>query len=146
LEQVRDMRYRIETERGDSANPELEFKVGLAGLMDVEFGVQVMQLRYGHEYPQLRAPHTLAVINRLAALGLLGDADSFTLRKNYIFLRQIEATLRRMENTSVSKLPADERQLNMLAKRIGCVDKAQLAERCEEVRGLNREIYLRIVH
>jgi glutamine synthetase adenylyltransferase len=36
-----------------------------------------------------------------------------------VFLRRIESVLRRVENTSVSKIPADPREQQRLAKRLG---------------------------
>jgi len=42
LEEIRQMRRRVETERGDQKHVELEFKTGPGGLMDVEFVVQAL--------------------------------------------------------------------------------------------------------
>ena len=119
LKEIRQMRHRIETERGDQQHVDLEFKTGPGGLVDVEFLVQALQLRHGHDLPQLRTAHTLAALNRLTALGLIEEDQSASLRKNYLFLRRVESFLRRAENTSVSKIPADETEQQRLAKRLG---------------------------
>jgi glutamate-ammonia-ligase adenylyltransferase len=119
LKEIREMRHRIETERGDLKHIELEFKTGPGGLVDVEFLVQTLQLQHGHAHPQLRTAHTLAALNRLTALGLIDEEHSARLRHHYVFLRRIELTLRRMENTSVSKLPLAAREQAQLAKRLG---------------------------
>jgi glutamate-ammonia-ligase adenylyltransferase len=113
------MRRRIETERGDQAHVEREFKTGPGGLIDVEFLVQTLQLRHGHAHPPLRTAHTLAALNRLTSLGIVEEEPSARLRAHYLFLRRIESILRRAENTSVSRLPADEREQARLAKRLG---------------------------
>ena len=47
------------------------------------------------------------------------------LRSQYLFLRRIESALRRMENSAVSKLPADEREQHFLAKRLGFASGAE---------------------
>ncbi|MGO9608038.1 MAG: bifunctional [glutamate--ammonia ligase]-adenylyl-L-tyrosine phosphorylase/[glutamate--ammonia-ligase] adenylyltransferase [Verrucomicrobiia bacterium] len=119
LEQIKQMRRRIETERGDRQHPDLEFKTGPGGLVDVEFLTQALQLLHGHAHPQLRIAHTLAVLNRLTALSIIDEEQSALLRHNYVFLRRIESVLRRVENTSVSKIPADPREQQRLAKRLG---------------------------
>ena len=119
LAQIRQMRHRIETERGDQQHVDLEFKTGPGGLVDVEFLTQALQLRHGHAHPQLRTAHTLAVLNRLTALGIIEEEQSALLRRNYFFLRRIESVLRRVENTSVSKIPAEDREQLRLAKRLG---------------------------
>jgi glutamate-ammonia-ligase adenylyltransferase len=117
--EIRAMRHRIETERGDQTHAEMEFKTGLGGLIDVEFIIQTLQLRHGHAHPQLRTAHTLAALNRLTALGVVDESQSAQLRAHYLFLRRIESVLRRMENVSVSRLPTDEREQARLAKRLG---------------------------
>jgi len=119
LAEIRHMRHRIETERCDASRAEFEFKAGPGGLADVEFLVQTLQLRHGHNHPALRTPHTLTAINRLTALGLLGESDSVTLREHYRFLRRIESVLRRAENTNISRLPVNEREQTLLARRLG---------------------------
>ncbi|HTS16671.1 MAG TPA: bifunctional [glutamate--ammonia ligase]-adenylyl-L-tyrosine phosphorylase/[glutamate--ammonia-ligase] adenylyltransferase [Verrucomicrobiae bacterium] len=119
LEEIKQMRHRIETERGDQRHPEWEFKTGPGGLIDVEFIVQALQLRHGHAHPQLRIAHTLAALNRLTALGIVDENQSAVLRRNYIFLREIESALRRVENVSVSRIPSDPREQQFLAKRLG---------------------------
>jgi glutamate-ammonia-ligase adenylyltransferase len=118
LEEIKQMRRRVETERGDQLHLDLEFKTGPGGLMDVEFLTQALQLRHGHAHPQLRIAHTLAVLNRLTALGIIEEEHSAALRRNYVFLRRIESVLRRVENTSVSRIPTDTGEQRRLAKRL----------------------------
>ena len=115
----RRMRHRIETERGDQKRPELEFKTGPGGLVDMEFLVQGLQLRHGHAHAQLRTAHTLAALNRLTSLGILDEEQSFVLRRDYLLLRRIENALRRVGNTSVSRIPPDDHEQALLAKRLG---------------------------
>ncbi len=117
--EIRKMRRRIETERGDQKQVELEFKTGPGGLIDVEFLVQTFQLHHGHAHSPLRTAHTLAGLNRLASLGILDEEDTSSLRHHYLFLRRIESTLRRVDNKGVSRIPADELEQARLAKRLG---------------------------
>jgi glutamate-ammonia-ligase adenylyltransferase len=126
--ELRRMRARIETERGDQRDVEREFKTGPGGLIDVEFLVQALQLRHGSAQPTLRTAHTLAALNRLASLGLLDEEQCMELRSHYLFLRRIESTLRRVENAAVSRLPADEHEHTLLAKRLGCSNVAEFRE------------------
>ena len=125
LEEIRQMRQRVETERGDQNHVELEFKTGAGGLMDVEFVVQALQLRHGHAQPQLRTAHTLAALNRLAGIGAIDEEASYQLRRGYQFLRRIELALRRVDNTSVSQIPSDEHEQSVLAKRLGFATTAE---------------------
>ena len=125
VEEIRQMRHRIETERGDQKNPEFEFKTGPGGLIDLEFLTQTLQLLHGHAHKQLRTAHTLAALNRLTSLGLIDEEQSAQLRWNYLFLRRIESVLRRDENANVSRLPVDDREQLHLAKRLKFASAAE---------------------
>lgn len=145
LTEIRRMRQRIERERGDPRRPEGEFKTGPGGLLDVEFLVQALQLRHGQAHRQLRTAHTLAALNRLTALGVLEDGQSYLLRRNYLFLRKVELVLRRDEDASVSALPADESRLKCLAKRLGFSHSEALLETCRRVMQSNRAVYESVI-
>ena len=125
LQEIRQMRRRVEMERGNQKHVELEFKTGPGGLMDVEFVAQALQLRHGHAQPQLRTAHTLAALNRLAGIGAIDEEASYQLRRGYQFLRRIELVLRRVDNTSVSQIPVDEHEQSILAKRSGFATTAE---------------------
>jgi glutamate-ammonia-ligase adenylyltransferase len=141
LEEIKRMRHRIETERVDEKHVDLEFKTGPGGLVDVEFLVQALQLCHGHKHPQLRTAHTLAALNRLATLGVVDEEQTALLRRNYFFLRKIESVLRRVENTSVSKIPADEREQTLLAKRLGFPDAGKFLRDYRLATHRIRELY-----
>ena len=144
--EIRQMRYRIETERGNPQHPELEFKTGSGGLIDVEFLVQTLQLQHGHAHPQLRTPRTLAALNRLTALGLVEEADASALRSNYLFLRRIESTLRRAENTSVACVPSAEPEQSRLAKRLHFEDAATFCQTFLHATHRLRALYDRLMN
>jgi len=141
FEQIKQMRHRIETERGDQQHLDLEFKTGPGGLVDVEFLTQALQLRHGHAHPQLRIAHTLAVLNRLTALGIIEEEHSAALRRNYVFLRRIESTLRRVENTSISKIPTDPREQQRLARRLGFPNATEFLKTYRHATQQTRAIY-----
>jgi glutamate-ammonia-ligase adenylyltransferase len=141
LEEIKHMRHRVETERGDQQHADLEFKTGPGGLMDVEFLTQALQLRHGHAHPPLRIAHTLAVLNRLTALGIIEEEQSAALRRNYVFLRRIESVLRRVENTSVSRIPTDDHEQQRLAKRLGFPTVTEFLKTYRHATQQTRSIY-----
>jgi len=145
LAEIRRMRQRIETERANPKQADLEFKTGPGGLMDVEFLVQTLQLRHGHAHPLLRSPYTLATLNRLTSLGLVDEADGLALRRHYLFLRRIESVLRRAENAGVSRLPSDEHEQALLARRLGLANRDDLLGACRLAMDAIREIYQRMM-
>jgi glutamate-ammonia-ligase adenylyltransferase len=139
--EIRKMRHRIETQRGDQRQADLEFKTGPGGLMDVEFLVQALQLMHGHQHDGLRTSHTLAALNRLTALGIVDDEPGYHLRRHYLFLRRIESILRRQENTGVSRLPSSDRELTALAKRMGFASATEFRGNYDLARRLNRSVF-----
>jgi len=145
LAEIKRMRRRIETERGDQSRAEFEFKTGPGGMTDVEFLVQSLQLRHGHAHSAVRSPQTLAALNRLTALGLVDESDSFALRRHYLFLRRIESVLRRAENTGVSRLPGDEREQTLLARRLGFASAADFLGAYRLATRTVRDIYNRVM-
>ena len=78
---------------------------------------------------------------RLTALGLIEEDPSALLRTNYFFLRRIESVLRRVENTSISKIPVDDREQQRLAKRLGFTTAAEFLKTYRHTTRKTREIY-----
>ena len=113
--------------------------------MDVEFLTQALQLHHGREHAQLRIAHTLAVLNRLTALGIVDEEQSALLRRNYFFLRRIESVLRRAENTNVSRIPVDDREQLRLAKRLGFANTADFLRNYRHATRKTRELYTELL-
>ncbi len=69
---IRRMKARIETERIPTGeDPAFHLKLGRGSLSDVEFTVQLLQLRSG-----IRAPGTMAALDALVAAGRLDAGDA----------------------------------------------------------------------
>jgi glutamate-ammonia-ligase adenylyltransferase len=114
-DEIRAMRERLEASRS-----ERDLKRGFGGIVDVEFLVQLFQLKYGRDLPALRTANTWAVLNALLATGLLSEADHAVLRASYDFLRLVESRLRIVHNRSLDELPEGKDDLEKLARRLGC--------------------------
>jgi glutamine synthetase adenylyltransferase len=63
------------------------------------------------------------------------------LRTSYFFLRRIESVLRRVENTSISKIPVDDREQQRLAKRLGFATAAEFLKTYRHTTRKTREAY-----
>ncbi len=81
LEDVRAMKRRIETERLKSPT---DLKLGPGGLLDIEWTVQLLQLRHGSRRPRLRTPNTLDALRLLRDDALITQADWETLSETYV--------------------------------------------------------------
>jgi glutamate-ammonia-ligase adenylyltransferase len=75
------MKARIERERMSShEDPQFHLKLGRGSLSDIEWTVQLLQLRHG-----LAETSTVAALDALGARGLLVPGDLMALRDAYLF-------------------------------------------------------------
>jgi glutamate-ammonia-ligase adenylyltransferase len=111
---VLHMRRRLEASRS-----ERDLKRGFGGIVDVEFLVQLYQLKYSRNLPDIRRPNVWDALDELLAAKLLKPADHAELRANYEFLRRIESRLRIVYNFSQDELPQRAEDLVKLARRLG---------------------------
>ncbi len=109
-DEVRRMRLRLEETAG-----ERDLKRGPGGMVDVEFLVQMLQLKHGRQKPEVRTPNSLDALARLSEAGLLAEADAQRLDLAYRRLRGIEGRLSLMNAAHRNRLPDDPTELSKLA-------------------------------
>ncbi|HEV7732084.1 MAG TPA: bifunctional [glutamate--ammonia ligase]-adenylyl-L-tyrosine phosphorylase/[glutamate--ammonia-ligase] adenylyltransferase [Candidatus Binatia bacterium] len=119
LREMVRLRERIEAERGALRPGRVNIKTGWGGLVDIEFVVQMLQLRHGHVEPQLRTRSTRDGLAALDVTGLLPADDLVLLRDGYAFLRQVESRMRIERDQPVEAMDADPDALLALARRLG---------------------------
>ncbi len=112
------MRERIADERG-AAGEAVNIKTDWGGLVDVEFAVQMLQLRHGYAEPRVRVPGTRVALDALIATGLLPAKDGERLREGYAFLRDLEGRLRIERDQPVEAIDTDPDAMLGLARRLG---------------------------
>ncbi len=86
------MRARMAAERPTDALWDVKNLRG--GLVDIEFIVQCLQLRHGHEYPEILAPNTATALARLAQARLLDAADAAALQDALALWQALQAMVR----------------------------------------------------
>jgi glutamate-ammonia-ligase adenylyltransferase len=109
--EIRKMRRRME----ESATSVGDLKRGPGGLVDIEFVVQMLQLKFARGNANLRVPNTLAALEELYKAGLLSVDDYEVFDVSYRLLRTIESRLRLMNSTARDQLPQDTVELTKLA-------------------------------
>ncbi len=117
--EIARMRARIERERGVLDDRAVNIKTGRGGLVDVEFVVQMLQLRHGHDHPAIRARDAAGALAALAAAGLLPPADARALGEGLAFLRALEGRLRLESDQPLEVASVDPVALLSLARRLG---------------------------
>ena len=113
------MRQRLEATAGPRS-----LKRGPGGLTDVEFTVQLLQLKYGRAHPEALKPNVWDALDALEAAGVLPGSDATTLRDGYSFLRSVEARLRIVTDRPLTEIPEGADDQAKLAHRLGFGDPA----------------------
>lgn len=100
VEETRAMRRRVEKLLSPQKSGR-EIKLGVGGLRDVEFTVQLLQLVHGRVDESLRVRSTLEALRALVAGGYIGRDQGEELARCYQFLRVLEhrTQLDRMRRT-----------------------------------------------
>lgn len=151
LQAIVHVRQRMESEIGKEEAQHFHIKAGCGGLTDIEFAVQLLQMRYGRQTPDLQAPNTLAAMSKLALLGLIPQSDCFVLYVGYEFLRFVENRLRISSPYGTASVSRDPKSLGRIARLLGysSVNDAWVARNFEDayldVSHRIRSVYKRIV-
>ena len=119
-------------------------KRGIGGTVDVEFIVQMLQLKYARTMPQVLTPGTLDAIAALRDAEVLSESDAEHLSRAYRFLRSVESGLRLMNTAARHDLPTDEMELKKLAFLIDWDNARQLVDDCRKLRQQNRDCFHRL--
>jgi glutamate-ammonia-ligase adenylyltransferase len=116
--EIARIRGRIARERGEGGAGGASIKTGRGGLVDVEFVVQMLQLRHGHDHPGVRVRATRSAITSLERAGLLAPGHAHTLSAGYGFLRALENRIRLERDEPVEAIEANAEALLSLARRL----------------------------
>ncbi len=114
--EIRRIKARVERERiprGD--DPAFHLKLGRGGLADVEWTVQLLQLRHR----VFGFAGTLAALDALAGAGHIGAADAGALREAYVFCERTRNRLHLVRGRPGDALPARPEELGPLARSLG---------------------------
>ncbi|MFJ4090259.1 bifunctional [glutamine synthetase] adenylyltransferase/[glutamine synthetase]-adenylyl-L-tyrosine phosphorylase [Kitasatospora sp. NPDC089913] len=118
--EIRRIKARIEAERlPRGADPTTHTKIGRGGLADVEWTVQLLQLRHGHELPGLRTTRTRAALAAAAGAGLVGAEDAEVLDAAWVLASRVRSAVMLVRGRPGDSFPADTRELAGVARYLG---------------------------
>jgi glutamate-ammonia-ligase adenylyltransferase len=127
--EVRRIKARVESERLPAgADPKLHLKLGPGGLADVEWTVQLLQLRVGGARPEVRVQHTLDALEALAGAGALDAGQAGWLADAYRLCLRVRNLAYLVAGRPVDTLPTDPVALERLARAIGEPGRQRLLE------------------
>ena len=119
LIEISRLRDRLELELAQESTKGKNVKLGLGGLADIEFAVQILQLMHGNKFSRLRETNTLSALKNFVALGLVDQGMAEELQDSYLFLRNLECVLRIIRQTSTNTLPKENKELAPIARLLG---------------------------
>jgi len=120
LTEIRRLKARVESERlPRGADPAKHTKLGPGGLADIEWTVQLLQLRHAWQHPELRTTRTIAALDAAEQLGLIEAEDADALRQAWLFASRIRNQLMLLRGRGSDSLPSDNRELAALAHLMG---------------------------
>lgn len=120
VSQIRHMKARIERERVKSTqDPRYHVKLGTGGLADVEFTVQLLQMRHGHAIEGARSANTLQALDALRRARMVGERDAVWLRDAYLMLNRVRNHLFLLRGLPTDVIPRRDEDQERLARSLG---------------------------
>ena len=120
VREIRRIKARIEAERMPRGiDPALHLKLGPGGLADVEWVVQLLQLRHAFAVPGLRTTRTLGALAAAAEAGLIGADDARTLRSAWLLAARIRDAVMLVRGRAADTLPVKLAELAAVARLLG---------------------------
>ena len=118
--EIRRIKARVEIERLPlGADPTRHLKLGRGSISDVEWLVQLLQLKHAFAKPKLQTPHTLEALAQLEASGFVDSSDATVLKQAWKLASAIRSALMLSLNKGIEVLPLDRKQLESVARLLG---------------------------
>jgi [glutamine synthetase] adenylyltransferase / [glutamine synthetase]-adenylyl-L-tyrosine phosphorylase len=120
VREVRRIKARVEAERlPRGADPGLHTKLGRGGLADVEWTVQLLQLRFGAQVEGLRTTGTLDALAAAAAAGLIDPGDAAVLADAWRLATTVRNAVVLARGRPSDTFPSDVRDLAGVSRLVG---------------------------
>ncbi|MBC7905925.1 MAG: bifunctional [glutamine synthetase] adenylyltransferase/[glutamine synthetase]-adenylyl-L-tyrosine phosphorylase, partial [Rhodospirillaceae bacterium] len=140
---VAEMRERMAKEH--KADTPWEVKHLRGGLVDIEFTAQYLQLRWGHDHPEILSTNTRDALERIAAAGLLSRGDLDSLIEAWRLWSAVQLVLRQTIAGAFDEKTAPQGLKDVLVQASGLTDFKSLMDRMEECAKASLEVFDRLV-
>ncbi|MER7518021.1 bifunctional [glutamine synthetase] adenylyltransferase/[glutamine synthetase]-adenylyl-L-tyrosine phosphorylase [Streptomyces sp. NPDC126499] len=120
VREIRRLKARMENERlPRGADPTLHAKLGRGGLSDVEWTVQLLQMRHGWAEPGLRTTRTRAALAAALAAGLIGADEAQTLDEAWVLATRVRNAVMLVRGRPGDTFPSEPRELAAVGRYLG---------------------------
>ena len=117
VREVKRIKARVEAERlPQAADPARHLKLGRGSLSDVEWFVQLLQLRHAAAVPALRTTSTLHALAAAVDADLVTADDAARLRAAWIIASRARSAMTLWTAKTADVLPTDRQQLEGVAR------------------------------
>jgi glutamate-ammonia-ligase adenylyltransferase len=117
LIEIRRIKARVESERLPmGADPARHLKLGRGSISDVEWVVQLYQMRMARSRPQLRVLGTIEALGQLEKLGEFSKEQVENLRAGWLIASRCRSALVLAIDKLIDLLPTDRRALEATAR------------------------------
>ncbi|WP_043264081.1 bifunctional [glutamine synthetase] adenylyltransferase/[glutamine synthetase]-adenylyl-L-tyrosine phosphorylase [Streptomyces sp. CT34] len=138
VREIRRLKARMESERlPRGADPTTHAKLGRGGLSDVEWTVQLMQMRHGWEISGLRTTRTRDALAAAHAAGLIGTEDAQTLDEAWVLAARVRNAVMLVRGRPGDTFPADGRELSAVGRYLG-YEEGHVGDMVEDYRRITR--------
>ncbi|MCF3133297.1 bifunctional [glutamine synthetase] adenylyltransferase/[glutamine synthetase]-adenylyl-L-tyrosine phosphorylase [Streptomyces olivochromogenes] len=123
VREIRRLKARMESERlPRGSDPKLHTKLGPGGLSDVEWTVQLLQLRHGWVEPGLRTTRTREALAAARAADLISTEDAETLDEAWVLATRVRNAVMLVRGRAGDTFPTDGRELAAVGRYLGYGD------------------------
>lgn len=120
VREIRRLKARMESERMPrGADPKLHTKLGPGGLSDVEWTVQLLQMRHGAVVPGLRTTRTRAALSAARAAGLISAEDTQVLDEAWVLATRVRNAVMLVRGRAGDTFPSETRELAAVGRYLG---------------------------
>ena len=120
VQEIRRIKARVDAERlPRGADPNTNTKLGRGGLADIEWTVQLLQLRFAHKIPALHTTSTLDTLNAIGAAELIAEGDIELLRDAWLTATRARNALVLVRGKPTDQLPGPGKLLGAVAVAAG---------------------------
>ena len=117
LIEIRRIKARVESERlPQGADPKRHLKLGRGSLSDVEWLVQLLQMRFANKHAAIRTPKTLEALEAMVAENLIEQHDAVVLAQAWTLASRVRSASVLWSNKRTDVLPTERRQLEGIAR------------------------------
>ncbi|MDG4756779.1 bifunctional [glutamine synthetase] adenylyltransferase/[glutamine synthetase]-adenylyl-L-tyrosine phosphorylase [Micromonospora sp. WMMD710] len=127
--EIRRIKARVETERlPRGADPATHTKLGRGGLADVEWAVQLVQLRHAGANPALRDTRTLDALAAAERAGLIDPMDAAEMAAGWSLAAQVRNALMLVRGRAGDQLPRHGVELAGVVRLLGRDDPGEFLD------------------